>query len=232
MNEPRCLTRDQARALDRLAIDVIGIPGVVLMENAAINATAVLLDALDARLDLAPADVCACVACGPGNNGGDGFAIARHLHGWGAAVRLYAVRPLEELAGDAAINALACRNLGLPIAFDPDPAAWDRAHLLIDALLGTGFASDTVRSPMDAWIEAVNAAEHADVVAAIDCPSGIDVDTGRPAATTVHADLTVTFAAAKPGLIADAAAKHVGDLVVADIGLPDELLDRVRQTDP
>ncbi|MEM0915595.1 MAG: NAD(P)H-hydrate epimerase [Planctomycetota bacterium] len=229
MNNAACLSRAQSRALDRIAIEDIGIPGVILMENAAINATAVLLDAADARLELAPSAVTACIACGPGNNGGDGFAIARHLHNWGADVRLYAARPPEELTGDAATNAIACRNLGLPIGDAPDPDAWASADLLVDALLGTGFAHDTVRAPMDGWIEAINAAD-AGLVAAADCPSGLDIDAGQPAATTVRADLTVTFAAAKPGLLVESAKPYVGDLVVADIGLPDELLERARQT--
>jgi len=226
MNPPPTITRDQARALDRLAVEQLGLPSIVLMENAAINAAAVLLDALDARLDLPPDQLTACIACGPGNNGGDGFAIARHLHNWGLTVHLYAARPLNQLKGDAAVNATVCRNLGLPIHDAPEPAAWSDAHLLIDALLGTGFASDAVREPLDRWITLINDAKPP-LTAAIDCPSGLDADSAHACPTTVAADLTVTFVAPKPGLVHPDAHPYVGDLVVADIGLPDQLLQRV-----
>jgi NAD(P)H-hydrate epimerase len=220
----RTITAEQARRLDRLAIDRLGVPGVVLMENAAINAAAILLDQLDDRLDLPPHRLTACIACGPGNNGGDGYAIARHLHNWGVDARLYAARSIERLHGDAATNARICRGLGLPIHDTPDADAWSDAHLLVDALLGTGFEDDAVRPPLDAWIEAINAADPA-LCASLDAPSGLHVDTGHACPTTVRADLTITFAAAKPGLVIDAAAAWVGRLFVADIGLPDRLLD-------
>src|SRR5438067_5771250 len=166
------LSRDEARALDRRAIDLFGVPGVVLMENAG-RGMAELLRTLGVR---GPVVVC----CGKGNNGGDGFVIARHLDNHGVAVRvLYFGKP-EALTGDAAINFEIVRRSRLPLtvfsdtvpALDLSDAEW-----VVDALLGTG-VTGPARPPLDRVIAAINAGTAK--VLAVDLPSGLDCDTGLP----------------------------------------------------
>ncbi|MEM6333599.1 MAG: NAD(P)H-hydrate epimerase [Planctomycetota bacterium] len=224
--KPPPLSREAARTVDRLAIDELGLPGIVLMENAAINATAVLLDLVENRLERPIQGLPTAIACGAGHNGGDGFAIARHLSLWGADVRIACPRPVADLTGDAGTNARVCAAMGLPIDAEPPDEMWS-AELVVDAMLGTGFAGDAVREPLAGWIEAINRGR-AGLVVSIDTPSGLDSDTGTPAPTTVAADATVTFVDAKRGLLAQGADRWVGELIVAEIGVPDALVDRAR----
>ncbi len=218
------LTREQARRIDRLAEQQLGLPSLVLMENAAINATAAIIDLLDDRLGIGPADARVAVVCGGGNNGGDGYAIARHLHTWGAAVTLYAAKPIDELKGDAATNAAVCRNMRLPIVENPDNRP--KVDLVVDALLGTGFHGE-VRPPIDRWIRWINERSGPAVVA-IDVPSGLDADRGKPADPTIRADLTVTFVDEKAGFASPEAATYLGHVRVAEIGVSPDLVDSVR----
>ena len=229
------LTRQQIRHVDRLAIEDLGIPGVVLMENAARGVAESILTLLGAELGLAPAAAKVAVLCGGGNNGGDGYAIARHLHNAGVDVTVYAARATDQLAGDAAVNCEIIRRMGLrliPITTAGQVAShgpqWSQYDLLVDALLGTG-ATGVVRQPLATVIEYCNAATAAaggPKVVAVDVPSGLDCDTGRPATTTVRADLTVTFVAAKIGFEAAAAQPWLGRLVVTGIGAPPQLIRR------
>jgi NAD(P)H-hydrate epimerase len=221
------LSRDQVRRVDRLAIDELGIPGVVLMENAGRNATDLILGF--AQGEDRPHGS-AVILCGGGNNGGDGYVIARHLHNRGVAVTILAHKPIDQLAGDAAINARICQRMDLDIRPVPDDpvALLAGADLLIDALLGTGFQGE-LRPDLLALIEAVNDVRDGDdppLIVAIDLPSGLDCDTGEPAQTAVQTDLTVTFAAPKPGLNQPAAWPYVRKFIVADIGVPPELVAR------
>ena len=218
------LTRAQVREVDRIAIEEIGIPGIVLMENAARG----LADA--ARELVEPAAARVAIVCGGGNNGGDGYALARHLHNAGAEVRCYAVKPVAELRGDAAVNAGIAERMGLPVetvaergAIEAAAPGWRDSDLVVDALLGTGFAG-TVRDPVAAAIERINAAP---AVLAVDIPSGLDADAGEPSNATVRATATVTFVAEKVGFRAAAARPYLGALHVAGIGAPRELIDRV-----
>jgi NAD(P)H-hydrate epimerase len=209
------LSRDEARVIDRRAIENFGVPGVVLMENAGRGAADLLLS-----LGIhGPVAIC----CGPGNNGGDGFVIARHLHNKQVPVRvLLFVRP-EELTGDAAINYHIIVRLGLPIAVHAGPqldAEKLRRELalpewVVDALFGTGLTGP-VRPPFDGVIAAINAAPVR--VLAVDIPSGLDCDTGQPLGPTVRAMHTVTFVAQKKGFANPAAQAWLGQVHVADIG--------------
>lgn len=218
------LTRNQVRRVDQLAIDELGMPGIVLMENAAINATACVVDLLDDRFNLRPDAARVAVVCGSGNNGGDGYAIARHLHNWGAAVTIYAAKPIVKLQGDAATNASICQRMGLAVREEPDDA--QSAHVMIDALLGTGFHG-RVREPLVRWIEWINGCAGPATVS-VDLPSGLDCDTGEPGGSAVEADLTVTFVDRKVGFDEPAAEPYLGRVVLADIGVPVSLVDRVR----
>jgi NAD(P)H-hydrate epimerase len=220
------LSREQSREVDRRALADCGLPGVVLMENAGRSAAEVLV-ALD------PADGLKVICCGKGNNGGDGFVVARWLGQFGvpAEVLLFA-RP-EELAGDAAVMFHALRHTDVPVSVVPpgDAAAVATSRLadaawVVDALFGTGLTGP-VRAPFDAVIAAINAAGKP--ILSLDIPSGLDCDTGEPLGPTVRADHTVTFVDRKVGFDAPAAAAWVGRVHVGDIGVPAALVESVRQ---
>ena len=216
------LTRDEVRAFDRHAIEVLGLPGAVLMENAGRSAADEALRLLADR-GARPGRV--CVLCGAGNNGGDGYVIARHLAIAGVDVALWSTLPGARLQGDAALNRRVAEALGLPIEplEDADDLAravrrWQGADLLVDALLGTGFRG-TLRAPLDAVLAAANAAE-VGARLAVDLPSGLDCDTGAGSPATFRADVTVTFVARKRGFDRPSCAEWTGRVVVAGIGAP------------
>ncbi|MGC3971990.1 MAG: NAD(P)H-hydrate epimerase [Pirellulales bacterium] len=171
------------------------------------------------------------ICCGKGNNGGDGFVIARHLDNRGIAVRLLLLCDSAKLTGDAAANYEIARRAGLSIvALDDNlDTAQITAHLadaaiVVDALLGTGAVGEP-RAPYDLAIAAINA--HPAPVVAVDLPSGLDCDTGRAAKHTVRAHHTLTFVAAKPGFLQPEAKPYVGELHVVDIGIPRKLLEEL-----
>ena len=207
------LSREQCRELDRLAIDVYGISGLVLMENAGRSCVDVL-----ERLGI---DGPVVILCGKGNNAGDGFVIARHLEIRGHECRVLLLGPAAELRGDAAVNFGILRKTNVPIAEQPhDFDELDRnAAWLVDALLGTG-AQGEPRPPFDAAIDWINARPSKTRTLAVDVPSGLDCDTGQPAMHTVRVDHTCTFAAMKIGFTQPAAKTFTGTLHVCDIGVP------------
>ena len=228
----RVLSRQQVRQVDRLAIQELGIPGVVLMENAGRGVAAVVLEVLGDRLGSDVSLGRVVVLAGGGNNGGDGYVIARHLYNHGVGVTVCTVVDPFVLTGDAATHYRICQKMGLPVhpicnedQLVAESSGWGRAHVLVDALLGTGF-SGTVRPHLASVIQCCNDTP-GPVVVAVDVPSGLDCDTGSPSNATVRADHTITFVAPKPGLVVPAAAPYVGRVVVADIGLPPQLVDRV-----
>lgn len=225
----RAITREQARRVDQLASEELGIPSLLLMENAAINAAAAIVDLLDEERNLRPDQANVAIVCGGGNNGGDGYAIARHLHNWGAKVHLHATKAVDQLQGDAAVNARICAAMGLTIHHPPRPERFGEAQVLVDALLGTGFHGQ-VREKEATLIDEINAV-HGPLVLAVDTPSGLDCQTGEPAANTVKAHLTVTFVERKVGFNNPAARAFLGQLKVAEIGTPPELLDRILAED-
>lgn len=174
------------------------------------------------------------VACGRGNNGGDGFVIARHLEADGHPVRLLLAAAPGVYAGDAAINLEVCRRSGLPITClaDGDEMAWRGALAdagwIVDALLGTG-AAGPPRGAVAAAIAAINARRTAGAgvrVLAVDLPSGLDADTGAAAGACVRADVTATFVAEKQGFANPLAAAFTGPVHVLGIGAPGAVLRR------
>jgi len=208
------LSRARVRELDRRAIEEYGIPGLVLMENAGANASRWILERAAREGWIRPS---AGIACGPGNNGGDGYVVARHLANAGWDVRVESRVALEELRGDAALMARIARAMGIP-----HTALGEGHTLLVDALLGTGFQG-APRPDMARSIAALNGTR-ARLVVALDLPSGLDADTGEPSEPCVRAGATLTFAALKPGLLAPAARPYVGELACIDIGAPRALL--------
>jgi NAD(P)H-hydrate epimerase len=212
------LSRNEVRAIDRRAIEEFGVPGVVLMENAGRGAAELLLS-----LGInGPVLICA----GKGNNGGDGFVIARHLDNAGCPVRVLLFARPEDLTGDAAINYHIIARSHLLILTNPDDATV-RSELadaiwIVDALFGTGLTG-AVRSPFDKVITAINVSGKS--VLAVDIPSGLDCDTGQPLGPCVRANHTVTFVAQKKGFAHAAAREWLGSVHVVGIGAPRILLE-------
>lgn len=232
---PLILSRDQVRQFDRRAIAEYGLPGVVLMENAG-RGVADLISTLQPRGSVV-------ILCGQGNNGGDGFVIARHLELRGYSVRVLAW--LKERAqppgdgsasaiqalGDAELNLRVLERAGSSLRRMTDASLGDElsdASLIVDALLGTG-AQGEPREPLSSVIEAANASGLP--IVAVDLPSGMDCDTGKPARHTIRAAHTCTFVALKRGFLQPQAASYLGTVHVLDIGAPRKLLDEfVRET--
>ncbi len=198
----------QQRALDAWAIGELGIPGLDLMESAGAGLAAL-------AVERAPEGVIA-VVCGKGNNGGDGLVVARLLREQGREVRVLLLAPGEELSGDARTNFE--RLPGAP-AEPFSQEALRGVALIIDAILGTGFAGVPRGGAAEA-IEAINAARAGALVLACDVPSGVDASTGEVAGGAVRADATGTFNAGKPGLWIAPGKAHAGDVRVIDIGIP------------
>jgi NAD(P)H-hydrate epimerase len=223
--QPLRLTRAQVREIDRRSIEQYHIPGVVLMENAARAVTGVAVEMLHG-LD----DPAVLIVCGGGNNGGDGLAVARHLHNRGASVRVAIAVDPEAYRSEAAANWQIVRAMNLPIVSDdaarsPGDREFD---LVIDALFGTGLSTP----PRDArWIDWMNGAGVP--VLAVDLPSGLDCDTGEPLGTScVRATRTVTFVAEKLGFANPKSRQYLGEVTVGDIGCPRELIEAVARDVP
>ncbi len=195
------------RAIDRWAIDERGVPSLELMERAGIGVAR-------AVEQLAP-DGPVTVLCGKGNNGGDGLVAARLLRDAGREVDVLTAGPPEELKGDARENLL--RLPGAPPVQMDFASADSSASVIIDALLGTGFAGE----PRGAIAEAIDAANACGApVVSVDVPSGVDASTGVVCAHAVRAAITVTFHAAKPGLWIHPGKAHAGEVRTLDIGIP------------
>lgn len=221
------LTRAQVREIDRLAIDDFGLAGAVLMENAGRNAAELV-----ARLW--PGGLRVCIACGRGNNAGDGFVIARHLELLDRSPRLLLAADPGGLAGEALANFTVAGRAGIPVVdlSAADEARWHAelatADVIVDALLGTG-AAGAPRGGIATAIAAINVRRsRADGVAvfAVDLPSGMDCDTGAATWGCVMADATGTFVAAKAGFAAVGAGAFTGAVHVLGIGAPRRLLER------
>ncbi|MFL5862101.1 MAG: NAD(P)H-hydrate dehydratase [Solirubrobacteraceae bacterium] len=199
---------EQQRATDAWAIEERGIPSIDLMERAGAG----LAD--DVRRRVPAGRV--VVAVGKGNNGGDGLVVARLLREAGREVDVLLLGGGDELRGDARIN---FDRLPEPGARPFDAAALHGAAAIVDAILGTGFAGEP-RDPAQSAIAAINQASGDARVFACDVPSGVDASTGEIAGEAVHAHVTATFHAAKPGLWVSPGKTHAGEVVVVDIGIP------------
>ena len=219
------LTREQVRRVDQLAVSRYGIPSIILMENAGRNAAEIIGQRFGAVARQA------FIVAGPGNNGGDGCVIARHLHnrGWGVALLL--AGDGAQLTPDTSVNFRILEAMRLSIAIATELDA-QRAILqgleggvLVDAVLGTGFAG-TLRASTIGLIEAMNAAKKLATVA-IDVPSGLDCNTGLEGGAVVCADATITFVAEKIGFSRGHAQRYLGVVEVADIGAPRGIVDEV-----
>lgn len=214
------MSRDQVRAFDAWAINILGIPGVVLMENAGRSCAELIKEKL---AGIAKPKV--CIFCGTGNNGGDGYVIARHLSNSGFEVVIVICGDRNKVKGDAKINLDILEKLGQPIEqlnLDDGNIPGrvktfaDGADMLVDGLFGTGL-SGQLSNEYKQLLESINS-QHCPILA-VDIPSGLDCDTGEPLGTAVRASYTVTFVAVKKGFTAAKANTYTGEIFVASIGV-------------
>ena len=225
------LNRQQVRRIDEIAIRDFAMPGVVLMENAGRGCVAALQE-----FGVAGAVV---ICIGRGNNGGDGFVIARHLQILGVPCKLVLFCDPADIRGDALINLQIVQKTSIPRTVLPktisdeeirnelsavagQPTAW-----IVDALLGTG-ASGPVRPPLDLAVAIANQIPCKRM--AVDIPTGLDCDTGQIANVAFRAHLTCTFVALKPGLLCPEAQPYVGKIKLIDIGVPPEVISQMMVT--
>ena len=207
------------RQADEIAMTHYGIPGAVLMENAGRGACEVLLKRYPEANDF-------LILCGPGNNGGDGFVIARHLALNGRRVFIITSAAPETYRSDAAVNCNSAFKLGLRIRTSSDMSddeikqAVCDSSVVIDALLGTG----TTGAPRGEVLRLVLASLNAKQAAAVDIPSGVDADTGEIPGLSVKADVTISFSAAKNGLYITPGASVAGEIALCPIGIAPELI--------
>jgi len=206
----RYLTVEQMRETDRRCIEELGIPGAVLMNNAG---TAVFQGIREGTV---------AVVCGKGNNGGDGFVVARLALLAGLDTRVVLLGMPEAVKGDAAVFMNAYRKLGGPVECVEDEdgaaravAALNGAGTLVDAMLGSGITGEVrgkTRAAIDAWPPGYTVA--------LDIPSGMNADTGEAGGACIKADVTVTMQFPFAGFAQPAAEPYLGRLIVADIGIP------------
>jgi hydroxyethylthiazole kinase-like uncharacterized protein yjeF len=222
----RVLNTQQMREADRRTIDEIGIPSVVLMENAGRQSVAAMEAAFE---DLADSHV--GVLCGRGNNGGDGFVVARTLIQRGVETSVFLLGSVAEVRGDARINLEVLGRIGLTVVEITNAQEWElhfsevsQCDLLVDAMLGTGF-NGQLSGLLETVVADVNGLGVP--VVAIDLPTGVSADSHEVAGEAIDASMTVTLAAPKIPLILPPADSHCGDLVIADIGIPLPILDDI-----
>ncbi len=218
----RLVSAEEMRAIERIAIEEMGIPAATLMERAG-RAVA------DAAAELAGLDGRVIVVCGPGNNGGDGFVAARILHKAGRGVLVVATGAPGKGSPEATAAWRSAEDAGVPVspvsALGTFPAR--AGDLVVDAILGTGLARPADGAAAAA-IEGIAALREQGVkVLAVDVPTGLSTDTGRPVGAMVRADATVTFAYGKIGLELQPGADLAGQVTVVDIGIPPAAADRV-----
>lgn len=214
------MSRDEVRAFDAWAINTLGIPGVVLMENAGRSCAELIIDKLK---NAAGRKV--CIFCGTGNNGGDGYVIARHLINHGVKVAVVVCGDRNKIKGDAKTNLDILEQMGESIEVlnpsDRDIAGRVErfaagAGVIVDGLFGTGLRGQL----SDEYIRLIESINACDCPAmAVDIPSGLDCDTGEPLGAAIRAVWTVTFVAVKKGFISESAAQYTGEIYVASIGI-------------
>lgn len=215
----RILTAEQMREADRRTIEDIGIPSLVLMENAGRQVVAAMESFYQ---DLAERDV--AIICGKGNNGGDGFVVARTLHQRGIEASVFLVGQVAEVKGDARLNLEILGRLSISVVEIADEGQWDlhlseiSSHdLIVDALFGTGLKS-ALSGIYETVIADINGL--AIPVVSIDVPSGMSADTCDLIGDSIEASLTVTLGAPKLPLVLPPAEQKSGEVVIADIGIP------------
>ncbi len=217
----RPLSRDEVRNLDRVAADEYLLPTLILMENAGRGAATWLRSRLKPGSSI-------YIACGPGNNGGDGGVVARHLDAWGFKVRVVWFAERETLAGDALAQfqilerSKIDQTLWPKTVFGDLDGIFQGADWVVDGLLGTGLTRPVAGQLRDV-IESMNRSGRP--ILALDLPSGLDADSGEPQGATIRARATATFVAPKLGFTSPVAREYLGEVEVVELGLPRRLLE-------
>jgi NAD(P)H-hydrate epimerase len=220
------LTRQQVREIDRRCIEEFHIPGVVLMENASRGVADAVIEELRSLTGKPAGRI--LILAGGGNNGGDGLAAARHLHNRDCHVQIGLTVNPAKFQGDALIQWRVVQAMQLPtFTATPETIRRATAYLIVDAIFGTGL-TEPPRDPFRAIVEAIESLGRP--VVAVDLPSGLDCDTGRPLGACIRATRTVTFVADKAGFASPEARQWLGKVTVGDIGCPKELIEEVART--
>ncbi|MDL1956767.1 MAG: NAD(P)H-hydrate dehydratase [Candidatus Desulfofervidus auxilii] len=221
----KLVTANEMQAIDRFTIEEVGIPGEVLMENAARGALEHIKNYILKHLS----DAVIGVLCGKGNNGGDGLVIARYLYQEGYLVKVFLFGEKTKLKNEAALNLKIAERLGVPIKEILNESDWQSAReyliacdLIIDAMLGTGLKTE-IRGLIKEAVSFLNNTFQG-LVVAVDIPTGLSSDTGYPLGDAVKADLTITFALPKIGQVIYPGADYVGILEIVDIGIPPQVI--------
>ena len=221
----KLVTAQEMKELDTQAQAAYAVPGIVLMDNAAqavADAAHEALEEVDGEKVL--------LFCGGGNNGGDGFGAARWLQNYGIKVRVFVVgSALEAISGDAALELTMLQKTGVQVELLTSEDDWlvaelaaAKADVIIDALLGTGFHGELQGDFLRAC-QLIN--DSGKYVIAVDVPTGVNADNGAAAENAVRADKTVTMALVKTGLLLYPGREYCGDIELADIGLPQQLVE-------
>jgi NAD(P)H-hydrate epimerase len=225
----RILNAAQMREADRYTIEEIGIPSLVLMENAGRQVVAAMEAAYEPQLEGRVA-----VLCGRGNNGGDGFVVARTLLQRGIEAAVFVLGSLADVRGDARLNLEILGRLGVTVVEINDEQTWElhfseisQCTLIVDAMFGTGLKS-ALTGMMETVVADVNASDIP--IVSIDLPSGLSADTPHLVGDCIDASMTVTLAAPKLPLVLPPGEAYAGDVVIADIGIPYEVLDALEGT--
>jgi len=222
----RILNADQMREADRRTIQDIGIASLVLMENAGRQVVAAIESLYP---DLADRRI--AIVCGKGNNGGDGFVVARTLQQRGFDVSVFVIGNLSEIKGDARTNLTILGNIGQTVVEVAEETAWElhgseiaQHDLIIDAIFGTGLSA-----PLSGFLETVVADinEAGVPIVSIDLPSGMSADTSDAIGASIEATVTVTLAAPKMPLVLPPAEMQAGEVVIADIGIPAGVIEQL-----
>ncbi len=214
------MTKDEVRAFDSWAINTLGIPGVALMENAGRSCAEFIEEKL---ADIANPKV--CIFCGTGNNGGDGYVIARHLLNNDLSVTVVISGDRNKIKGDAKVNLDVLEAMGQTIEqmnladgniHEQVETLTADADMIVDSLFGTGL-SGQLGDEYKQLIESLNSRNCQ--VLAVDIPSGLECDTGQPLRAAIQADYTVTFVALKKGFMTEQATQYTGEIFIASIGV-------------
>lgn len=224
MKKFRAVSVEQIQRLDRIAIEEIGIPSLVLMENAGRS----VADFVSQQFKISKGKF-VCIFCGLGNNAGDGLVVARHLLHSAIKTKVFLLGSAKSLKADAAVNYQILKNLGCPVE---EIQSIDqtilrdirRADMVIDAIFGVGL-SRSIENPFKSVIEILN--QEAKRIIAVDIPSGLNATTGEIYGTCIRASATITFTLPKKGFFKKAGPRHVGRNVVAEIGIPKKLFTRI-----
>jgi NAD(P)H-hydrate epimerase len=220
----KSLNTQQIQELDRLAIEWIGIPSMVLMENAGRAVVQEVWRALANRLEKQ-----VVILAGVGNNGGDGLVVGRYLLEKGSATRIYVVGELPDLKNDSKAQYQILRKLGHHVQFiqklsDDDVNHIKSCGVIIDALFGVGL-NRLISEPFQSIVSLINQSQKH--VISIDIPTGLNATTGEIFGSCVKADSTVTFSFPKEGFFNNDGPKYTGQIVVADIGIPQGLFKKI-----